>query len=119
MILETHPKWEDDGYIVGRYPEYKVGAGDHITARIGFIAKADGTCGVGDVTFEIHYTEGNDVGTRERLGTWDKACDGTLKQIDVDLTFLKGKTVRFYLVVLANGSSGQDWAIWNSLGVIR
>jgi len=27
--------------------------------------------------------------------------------------------VRFYLVVLSNGDSGQDWAVWDSLGVMR
>ena len=118
-ILETHPKWEDDGYILGRYPEYTVGAGDHIQGRLGFIALADGSCGVGDVIFEIHYTEGDDLGTRERLGQWGKTCDGTLTQIDVDLDDIKGETVRFYLLVLANGEAAQDWAIWSSLGVMR
>ena len=118
-ILETHPKWEDDGYIVGWYPEYTVGAGDRIQGRLGFIAKADETCGVGDATFEIHYTLEDDLGTRERLGKWDETCDGALTRIDVDLSDLKGEKVRFFLVVHANGSSSQDWAIWYSLGVMR
>ncbi|HIE57695.1 MAG TPA: hypothetical protein EYP88_05640 [Anaerolineales bacterium] len=118
-ILETHPKWENNGYVVGQYPEYKIGPGDHITGRIGFIAKADGTCGVGNVIFEIHYIEGNDLGTRTRIGKWSKPCNGNLQSIDVDLASLKGKTVRFFLVVRANGDSAQDWAIWSSLGVMR
>jgi hypothetical protein len=118
-ILETHPKWEDDGYIIGRYPEYIVGAGDHLKGRLGFIALADGSCGVGDVIFEVYYTEGSDQDTRTRLGQWNETCDGTLRPIDVDLAALKGKTVRFYLLVLANGSASQDWAIWSSLGVMR
>jgi hypothetical protein len=118
-ILETHPKWEDNGYVVGRYPEYKIGPGDYIKGQIGFIALGDGSCGAGDVTFEIHYTIGDDLGTRTRLGKWNKTCDGTLRDISVDLAGLKGKTVRFYLVVLADGSSAQDWAIWSSLGVMR
>ena len=118
-ILETHPKWEDDGYIVGWYPAYKVGLGDHVKGQVGFIAKADGSCDVGDVIFELHYTLGDDLGTRARLGQWPATCDGHLLSINVDLADLKGKTVRFYLVVLANGSAAQDWAIWSSLGVMR
>ncbi len=118
-ILETHPKWENDGYIVGKFPAYKVGSGDHLKAQIGFIAQADGSCGVGEVTFEIHYTEGNDLGTRTRLGKWSKDCTGQMQSINIDLADLRGKTVRFFLVVLANGSSDQDWAVWSSLGVFR
>lgn len=118
-ILETHPKWEDDGYVIGKYPEYKVGNGDHITGRLGFIASADGSCGVGDVVFEIHYTEGDDLATITSLGQWNETCDGTIRQIDVDLSALKGETIHFYLLVRANGSAGQDWAIWSSLGVMR
>lgn len=118
-ILETHPKGEDNGYIVGKYPAYTVGPGDYIKAQLGFIAKADGSCGVGDVTFEIHYTLDDDLGTRTRLGQWAKTCDGHLKSIEFDLVDLKGETVHFYLVVLADGPADQDWAIWSSLGVMR
>ena len=66
-----------------------------------------------------NYTIGNDVGTLTQLGSWSETCDGTLKKIEVNLNTLNGKSVRFYLVVLANGSSGQDWAVWDSLGVMR
>jgi hypothetical protein len=118
-VLETRPKNENDGYVIGRYPEYKVGAGDRIKGRLGFAAKADGSCGAGNVVFEIHYTEGTDLGTRTRLGSWQKACDRKMMPIDVGLSALKGKTVRFYLVILANGQANQDWAVWSSLGVMR
>ena len=118
-ILETHPKWENNGYIVGKYPAYMVGPGDYVKAQLGFIALSDGSCGAGDVIFEIHYILDDDLGTRERLGKWSKTCDGQLQSIEVDLADLKGETVHFYLVVLADGPSDQDWAIWSSLGVMR
>jgi len=38
-------------------------------------------------------------------------CDGTLTTVDIDLSSLAGHTVQFALVVLANGSSSQDWAV--------
>jgi len=118
-ILETHPKWVNDGYIIGRYPAYTVGNGDYIKGKLGFIAKSDGSCGVGDAVFRIYYTVGNDMGTLTQLGSWSETCDGALKKIEVNLSALKGKSVRFYLVVLANGPADQDWAVWDSLGVMR
>ncbi|MEA3350879.1 MAG: NBR1-Ig-like domain-containing protein [Chloroflexota bacterium] len=118
-ILETHPKWVNDGYIIGRYPAYDVGSGDYIKGHLGFIAFADGSCGGGDAKFRIYYTIGNDMGTLSQLGSWHETCDGTMKKINIDINSLKGKTVHFYLVVLANGSAGQDWAVWDSLGVMR
>ena len=96
-----------------------MGTGDYIKAQLGFIALPDGSCGVGEVTFEIHYIQDDDLGTRERLGKWSKSCDGQLRSIELDLAYLKGKTVHFYLVVTTDGPSDQDWAIWSSLGVMR
>ena len=119
VVLETHPKEENDGYIVGRYPAYKVGAGDKITGRLGFLALGDGTCGTGDAIFQIRYTVGDDLDTMTTLGEWHEHCDGTMRKIDVSLSGLKGKTVHFYLIVLANGSPDQDRAVWASLGVFR
>lgn len=109
-VLETHPQFVDDGVISGRFPAYTVVQGEHFTAKIGFLALADGSCGVGNVKFQLNYIEGG--GPLTPLGEWTKSCDGTLKAIDVDLTPLKGKSVEFILAVLANGSSGQDWAVW-------
>ncbi len=108
-ILETHPMWVDDGVISALYPPYTVVAGDRLRAKIGFLAKADGTCGVGNVKFQINYKEG---GTIYPLGTWTDTCDGNLINVNIDLSSLAGKTVQFALVVLANGSSAQDWAVW-------
>lgn len=109
-VLETHPQFVDDGVISGRFPAYTVVQGEHFTAKIGFLALADGSCGAGNVKFQLNYIEGG--GPLTPLGEWTKSCDGTLKAIDVDLTPLKGKSVEFILAVLANGSSAQDWAVW-------
>lgn len=108
-ILEMHPMWVDDGVISGLYPPYTVVAGDRLKARLGFLAEADGTCGVGNVQFQINYKEGGSI---YPLGSWADTCDGNLININIDLTPLAGKTVQFVLVVLANGSSAQDWAVW-------
>lgn len=116
-VLETHPKWVNDGYIIGRYPLYTVGNGDFIRAKIGFIAA--GGCGAGDAIFKIYYTIGNDIGTLNQLASWHETCDGSMHKVTASLGSLSGKSIHIYLVVLANGSSGQDWAVWDSLGIYR
>ncbi|GAB4426427.1 MAG: hypothetical protein Kow002_15730 [Anaerolineales bacterium] len=108
-ILEMHPKWVDDGVISGLYPPYKVVAGEHFKATIGFLTFPDGTCGAGNAKFQLNYKEG---GTLTPLGSWTESCDGSLKNIDVDLSSIAGKTVQFALAVIANGPSAQDWAVW-------
>jgi len=118
-ILTTSPKQVQDGYIVGRYPQITIGFGDHLQGRLGFLPKSDGSCGIGRATFRIYYTVGNDMGTLKKLAEWEERCDGEMNKITVDLVELVGKEVRFYLTVLANGSSEQDWAGWSSLGVMR
>lgn len=108
-ILETHPQWVNDGVITGRYPAYTVVSGEHFTARIGFLALSDGTCGTGNAKFQLNYREG---GTLKPFKEWTETCDGNMNTIDLDLSSLAGKTVEFVLAVLANGSAGQDWAVW-------
>jgi hypothetical protein len=61
------------------------------------------------VVYQFNYKEG---GTLSPLGTFHETCDGNLTVVDLDLSSLAGHTVQFALVVLANGSSAQDWAIW-------
>ena len=110
-ILETHPQWVTDGAITGTYPAYKVVPGEHFKARIGFLLLSDGTCGSGNVKFQLNYKEGS---ASNNLGQWTETCDGTLRDIDVDLSSIAGRTVQFVLAVVANGTATQDQAIWVS-----
>ena len=109
-ILETYPQWINDGVITGRFAPYTVVSGEHFTAKIGFLALSDGTCGSGNAKFQLNYREGGVLKTS--LGEWTESCDGTMKAIDVNLTPLAGKTVEFVLAVLANGPATQDTAVW-------
>jgi hypothetical protein len=108
-VLEIHPQFVNNGNMTGLYPAYTVVAGEHFKAKIGFLAKADGTCGTGNVKFQFNYKE---AGVLRTLGEWTETCDGTLKDVDVDLSSIAGKNVQFALAVLANGVSDQDWAVW-------
>ena len=110
-ILETHPQWVTDGAITGTYPAYKVVPGEHFKAKIGFLLLSDGTCGAGNVRFQLNYKEGS---ASNSLGQWTDTCDGALKDIDVDLSGIAGRTIQFVLAVVANGSALQDQAVWVS-----
>jgi hypothetical protein len=115
-LLFTYPKQDGDGVVAGLYPVHLVQQGDHLIARLGFMMNPDGTCGAGRVRFQIGYKEGDEI---IPLGEWTKSCDGRLKQIDINLSELKGKTVQFFFAVGAEGSSQDDWAIWNSPRIER
>jgi hypothetical protein len=110
-ILEVHPQWVNDGKMSGLYPGYAVVAGEHFKSQVGFLALSDGSCGAGNAKFQLNY---KDAGVLKPLGEWMESCDGTLRNIDIDLSTLAAKTVQFELAVLANGSAGQDWAVWVS-----
>lgn len=110
-ILEVHPQWVNEGATTGLYPPYLVVSGEHFKSQVGFLALGDGSCGAGSAKFRLNY---NESGVTKPLGEWTESCDGTLRNIDVDLSSLGGKNVQFALAVLANGSPGQDWAVWVS-----
>lgn len=108
-VLQTHPKWVDNGVISGRYPPYTVQSQDRFVVKVGFLARADGSCGVGNVIYQLAYREG---GALHPISSWTETCNGHLVAASIDLSSLAGRTVEFVLVVLANGSSAQDWAVW-------
>jgi hypothetical protein len=109
-VLLTAPKLGSDGVIAGTYPTYTVQTGDHFKARLGFILPS-GKCEQGRVIFRLAYQEG---GQQHSLQQWGKSCDGKFTVVDLDLSSLKGQTVRFVLEVMADGSAKNNWAIWNS-----
>lgn len=110
-VLLTYPKRQNNGWISGTYQPYVIQSGDHFEARLTFAKNPDGACGAGQVRFELRYREGDSVST---LGTWEKTCNGSPIAVDLDLSRLEGKTVRFILTVYADGVTQDDWAIWNS-----
>jgi hypothetical protein len=103
--LATYPQRITDGLIMGIFPAYTVQEGDHFRALLGFRQNCDS----GNVKFQLKYREGS---TEVLLGEWLKGCDSNIIGLDLDLAGLKGKSVQFILVVLANGSADDDRAMW-------
>lgn len=111
--LETHPEWVDNGVITGRFPPLDVQSGYRLTTKIGCISGGT-AC---DAIFQLNYRA--DGGSLQNLGSWNMKYSDSPKDLDIDLSSLAGRSVEFVLAVTANGSSGQDWAVWVKPLVIK
>lgn len=111
--LITHPQMITDGVIRGKYPSVRIESGHHFQALIGCANKAN-SC---DVNFQLDYQIGD--GAIQTLATWHEVYDEMFRNVDVDLSSLAGKDVRFILTVFANGSSNQDRAMWTAPRIVK
>jgi hypothetical protein len=111
--LLTTPKHTAKGYIQGRYPTFKVQQGDHFLAKVNCQYNAN-TC---DVLFRLEYKI--DDGQVKTLKEWHEINEGEYYSVDLDLSSLAGKNVKFYLTALANGSKGKDYALWLAPRIVR
>ncbi|MFZ5808779.1 MAG: NBR1-Ig-like domain-containing protein [Chloroflexota bacterium] len=104
--LWTRPQTIKDGWIKGIYPAVKIKDGHHFVTEIGCLASSDGC----KVTFSLDYQEpGKAV---KHLGEWTEKLDGNTQIIDIDLSSLSGKSVKFILKVTNNAKSGKPNAFW-------
>jgi hypothetical protein len=108
--LVTHPRFEVDGWIRGEYPAIDIIDGDYFRTVIGCIYDGGGSsC---DVDFQLIYSANG--GAFQLLKEWNETYNGSLRSINLDLgdQGLAGKSVKFVLIVRANGSSTDDSAFW-------
>jgi hypothetical protein len=110
-VLLMVPPHDGSGLITGLFPAYKVQSGDHLRVKIGFMLSPGNACGDGQVKLQFNYKEGSEIKVLQDLA---KTCTGNFLNVDIDLTSLKGKTVRFGFVVMADGDFTDDWVIFNS-----
>ncbi len=104
--LLTFPQNVSFGWVQGIYPPYAVSAGDHFQSIINCEYQA-ADC---NVFFRLDYQiDANPVQT---LAAYNEAYEGQSHALDVDLTTLAGKQVKFILTVLSNGSPAGDRAVW-------
>ncbi|MEM3665708.1 MAG: hypothetical protein QW222_01345 [Candidatus Bathyarchaeia archaeon] len=106
-VLETHPQWVNDGYILGRYPKQTIPENVQLRVKIGFLYGATGTDGA---TFQVLFMDEKE--NMYSILSYKVTYDSQLNLIVKDLAFLTGKTGYFILRVDAGKSSGQDWAVW-------
>jgi len=105
--IYTVPAKGGDGMILGKFPKLEIKKGYHFRSLLVCANKAT-KC---SVTYELLYTEIGGEETGGSLGTWDVTYSDS-ESIDVDLSALKGKTVRLLLKVYSKSDSTDDIAIW-------
>ena len=104
IVLETHPRWVDNGWIRGEFYIPYIKSGHHFLAKIGFI-KPIGEPRTNGVTVKIRV---NCNIIYEEV----KRYDGKLKNIDVDLSKFDKQSGTLLLEIGTNGDSTQDWLVW-------
>jgi len=117
ILLAAYPPVGKGNYIIGRFPDYQVNAGDFLFGRVGLIKDPDGGCGNGDVNLRINLIIGGDPSTVTTLGEWHEICDDLMKTFEIDLGNYQGETVQIFLSVIANTNSEKNFAVWDSLSI--
>jgi len=105
-VLETHPQWVSNGWIMGVYPQLTVPPDAELKVIVGFLKGAAGSDGV---TFEVQFEEGQ---SRQTITSCPATYDAKLDSRTSSLSSLAGRTGHFILYVNAGQSSGKDWAAW-------
>jgi len=106
LALLTFPEFSTDGFLQGIYPEYQVRAGDHLQVS----ASCENGAAACSVLFKISYVES--PGAKNDLWVIGEFYDGMYSNVDLDLTALAGKRVKFVLSVSTFGSAVDDRALW-------
>jgi hypothetical protein len=113
VALLTVPKNTKNGYIYGQYPAIKIQEGDHFVTSVSCQYRAN-SC---NVLFRLEYQVGD--GKIKVLDEWAEVNEGKSYPVNLDLSFLAGKNVTFYLSADANGNKGKDEALWLAPRIVR
>jgi len=105
--LLTFPQNKQDGYIQGFYPPFKVQNGDRFRSTINCENGATNCY----VAFRLDYQTGTDP-IKTFWGPFLERYEGKFYNVDIDLSALAGKDIKFILTVLSAGSTSGDRAMW-------
>lgn len=110
--LVLFPQNKYDGYIKGVYPEVAIQAGDRFQSIV--------NCAYGSycyVTFRLDYQIG--TGSVRTFWAWKEKNEGQYYRVNLDLSSLAGKRVKFILTLLATGPATGDRALWSQPRIVR
>jgi hypothetical protein len=112
-VLVLFPENVDRGWIEGRYPAFTVQPGDRFRTIISCRPSLT-DC---DVGVELNYQAAG--GDRHNIAAWRERYDGNVRQLEVDLSSLSGKSVQLILTVYGEQASPHNQLIWVQPGVWR
>ena len=107
ITFPSSPQGLQDGYIQGFYPTFRVQAGDRFRA----IVNCEGGATLCYVAFRLDYQAGTDP-IKTFRGPWGERYEKLYTTLDLDLSSLAGKDVKFILTVLSAGVNTGDRALW-------
>ena len=110
--LLTFPQDKNNGVISGQFPPFTVQNGDRFRTIVNCRHNAT-KC---NVAFRLDYKVNGNIKT---LASWQEVYEGNYYPVDLGIGSLAGQTVKFILVVSANGGNNQDYAIWLNPHIIR
>jgi len=113
--LITFPQNVQNGYIQGFYPPFPVKSGDRFRATIGCENGATNCY----AAFRLDYLAGADTTIKTFWGPFLERYEGKVYNVDVDLSALAGKDVKFIITVLAAGTAAGDRALWAGPHIYR
>lgn len=109
----THPRWIDNGTIVGFFPAIAIENGYHFKTTLG--------CGLDgnacEALVQLNYS--SDGGPTTNLNQWTIKYGNEPVAVDIDLSSFAGHNVKFILAVSAKGPSGQDWIHWVNPRIVK
>ena len=111
--LLTFPQNINNGYIQGLYPALRVEHGDRFQATIG-CQHGYTSC---YITYRLEYQIGSDP--VKVFWAFNEKYEGLVYNVNLDLSSLAGKDVRFILKVLAAGPAASDRAVWLNPRIVR
>ena len=114
LSLWTHPNNALNGWISGVYPEFTVKENQRFVAWVGCLVESKGC----NLLFRLDYLNQN--GVVKNLASWREVYDGEITKIDLGLSELTGKTVRFILTVETRGEVPLSAnAFWFVPGIVQ
>lgn len=111
--LLTFPQNVNNGYIQGLYPAFRVERGDRFQATIGCQHSYTGCY----ITYRLEYQIGNDP--IKIFWAFNEKYEGLVYNVNLDLSSLAGKDVKFILKVMAAGPAANDRAVWINPRITR
>lgn len=103
----TYPQNVQNGYIQGFFPAFAVKAGD----RFRSVINCEGGATNCYAAFRLDYQTGTDP-INTYWGPFLERYEGQFYTVDVDLSPLAGRDVKFILTVLSAGTPVGDRALW-------
>ncbi|MGB2895103.1 MAG: PA14 domain-containing protein, partial [Anaerolineales bacterium] len=107
------PPNELDGWIEGRFPDFKIQDGDRFLVTF--------SCISGNIECDVHVgVKYRDIsGTVNMLGMWHEVYDAKVQEVDLDLSPLAGKNVEFIITAYVEEGSIHNYLVISSPGIWR